>query len=52
MELKREFSKEETQMTNKSFLKCSTFLVITEIQTETTLKCHVASIRMAISLKK
>lgn len=52
MELNREFPKEEKQMTKKYFLMCSRYLVITDIYIETTLKCHVASIRMATIKKK
>jgi hypothetical protein len=48
-ELNREFSKEEVQMASKCMKKCSTFLVIKDIQIKSTLRFHLISVRMAIS---
>jgi hypothetical protein len=46
-ELNREFSKKEVQMTSK-YMKRSSFLVIREIQINTTLRFHLTPVRMAI----
>jgi hypothetical protein len=42
-ELNREFSKEEVEMARKYMKKCSTFLVIKEMQVKTTLRFHLTS---------
>jgi hypothetical protein len=47
-ELNREFSKEEVQMGSKYINKCSTSLVIKEIQIKTILWFHLIPVRMAI----
>jgi hypothetical protein len=47
-ELNREFSKEEVQMDSKYMKKCSTFLVIEEMQIKITLRFHFIPVRVAI----
>jgi hypothetical protein len=43
-ELNREFSKEEAQMSSKYVKKCSTTLVIKDIQIKTTLRFHITQL--------